>query len=319
MLKFKAPQKIIEIGGVKIGGQPGELPITLIGTIFYEKHEIVKDPQNGVFDKRKAEELIKKQDELSETTGIPCLFDVVCISIESAQKYIDFVAGVTDAPISIDIMKPQLKSKVINYVGEVGLSDRILYNSLYLPIREDEINALKDARIKASVLLAYNVRDRTPAGVLSLLKGTDEKKGLLNVAGEAGIEKPLVDTTIFTYIPSIGVGAKACSLVKDELGVPVGGAPGNATTVWTKTKEWGMDIYKACEAASEVVPVVWGCAFLLYGVIESAPWIFPACAAADAMVSAAARTEFGTKALTKKSPLYKLFPEFIEKLEKAAL
>ena len=40
MFKFKTPQKIFQIGKVKIGGQPGQLPTVLIGTIFYEKHKI---------------------------------------------------------------------------------------------------------------------------------------------------------------------------------------------------------------------------------------------------------------------------------------
>ena len=97
------------------------------------------------------------------------------------------------------------------------------------------------------------------------------------------------------------------------------GAPSNATTVWKKARELGLDIHKAVESASEVVPLVMGCDFLLYGLIESAPWIFPACAAVDAMITAVARAELGIKPLTMESPLYKLFPEFVQKLEKADL
>ncbi|MFH1821349.1 MAG: tetrahydromethanopterin S-methyltransferase subunit H, partial [Methanobacteriota archaeon] len=157
MFKFKTPQKIFQIGKVKIGGQPGELPKVLIGTIFYEKHDIVKDPKTGAFDKEKAEELIKKQDGLSELTGNPCMLDIVCTSVESGQRYIDFVAGATDAPISVDIMEPKNKPGILKYVGEAGLADRVLYNSIWFP-KEDEINALKDSKIKAAILLGYNVK-----------------------------------------------------------------------------------------------------------------------------------------------------------------
>jgi tetrahydromethanopterin S-methyltransferase subunit H len=302
---------------VRIGGQPGELPKVLIGTIFYQKQKIVEDPRKGVFDREKAEQLIKKQDELSDLTGNPCMLDVVCTSVEAAHKYIDFVAEVTDAPISIDIWKPEIRIKVLQYIAEVGLGDRIVYNSIFFP-KEDEINAIKEAKVKAAILLAYNAKDRTTRGVLSLLKGSESQKGLLKIAEEAGIEKPLVDTTIFTYIPSIGVGAKACYMVKEELGLPVGGSPGNATQVWKKRKKWGLDVFRACESASQVVPLVLGCDFIIYGVIESAPWLFPACAMVDAMVATVARAEFRTKTLTTEHPLYKLFPEFVEKLEKAA-
>ncbi len=159
------------------------------------------------------------------------------------------------------------------------------------------------------------MKDRSASGVLSLLRGTEEQRGLLEIAQEAGIEKPLVDATIFTYIPSIGVGARACFMVKDEFGLPVGGSPGNATTVWKKPKELGQDIYKACEAASEVIPLALGADYLHYGPIESAPWVFPACAGIDAMIAMAAQTEFGTKTLTTTHPLNKLFPDIVEKLE----
>lgn len=321
MFKFKTQQKIFQIGKIKIGGQPGELPKVLIGTIFYQKQNIVKNPKEGVFDKQKAEELIKKQEELSDITGNPCGIDIVCTSFKSGCKYINFVSEMADTPISIDIWKPDIKIKMLNYIAEVGLADRIIYNSLMsVPLpKKDEINAIKESKIKAAILLCYNVRDRTAKGVLPLLNGKEEEKGLLKLAEEAGIEKPLVDTTIFTYIPSIGLGARACFIVKEKTGLPVGGSPGNATTLWKKPKEWGLDIFKACEAASQAVPLALGADFLLYGPIESASWLFPACAAVDAMIATVARAEFGIKTLTNKHPLYKLFPQFIKKLEMASL
>jgi len=43
LFKFGRKQEVFDIGGVKIGGQPGELPTVLIGSIFHEGHKIVKD------------------------------------------------------------------------------------------------------------------------------------------------------------------------------------------------------------------------------------------------------------------------------------
>ena len=54
----------------------------------------------GEFDREKAEELLKKQEELSDITGNPCMTDVVGLSEEAIIKYIDFVAAITDTPIS---------------------------------------------------------------------------------------------------------------------------------------------------------------------------------------------------------------------------
>ena len=313
MFKFNTPQKIYEIGGIKIGGQPGELPTTLIGSIFYEGHKIVEDPKKGTFDKAQAEKLIMKQDELSELTGSPCMLDVVSTSIDAARKYIDFVSETTETPILLDAY-PKVRLEALEYVTEIGLTDRIIYNSIYSP-SEAEINAIKNSKVESAILLAYNVEDRTSEGVLSLLKGTDGKPGLLEASRRAGITKPLVDTTIFTYIPSVGIGARACLRVKDELGLPAGGAPGNAAAIWKKPEEWGLDISKVIYVAPQLVPMVMGADFLLYGVIDTAPWVFPTCAAVDAMIASTAQIEYGLKPLTEEHPLYKLFPEFVEKIE----
>ena len=317
MFKFTVPQKIFTIGKVKIGGQPGTLPTLLVGSIFYQNHKIITNPKKGIFDKGKAESLINTQDTFSELTGNPCAVDVVCTSIESAIKFVDYVTEVTDAPIMIDVWKPEIKIKLLEHISNIGIADRIIYNSIMstpLP-KEDEIETLRQSHVTAALLLCYNPHDRTTKGVLSILKGTEEKKGLLKIAEEAGIETPLVDTTIFTYIPSIGVGSKACFVVKNALGLPVGGSPGNATTGWKKPKQWGLHVYHACETAAQVVPITLGADFLLYGPLESTARLFPACAAVDAMVATVARSEFGMKTLTKDHPLDKLFPKFVEKLD----
>ncbi len=313
MFKFNTPQKIYEIGDIKIGGQPGELPTTLIGSIFYEGQKIVENPKKGVFDRARAEELIRKQEELSDLTGNPCMLDVVCTSIEAARSYIDFVSEATEAPILLDAY-PKVRLEALEYVTEIGLIDRIVYNSIYSP-DEAEIDAIKNSKVEAAILLAYNVKDRTSEGVLSLLNGTEGNPGLLEASERAGITKPLVDTTIFTYIPSVGIGARACLRVKEELGLPAGGAPGNAVSIWEQPEELGPDLSKVIYVTPQVVPMVMGADFLLYGVIEAAPWLFPTCAAVDAMVAATDQVEYGLKTLTEEHPLYKLFPEFVEKIE----
>lgn len=43
MFTFEKTQKIVQIGATRIGGQPGENPTALIGSIFYERHKIVSN------------------------------------------------------------------------------------------------------------------------------------------------------------------------------------------------------------------------------------------------------------------------------------
>jgi tetrahydromethanopterin S-methyltransferase subunit H len=320
LLRFKSSQKVFQIGKVKIGGQPGENPKVMIGTIFYEKHKIMIDEKKGDFDKKAAEDLINKQDELCEETGLQSMLDVVCISIDGIPKILDFVTKVTDSPILYDAWRLDTKLAGLKYIEETGLSNRIVYNSIMPlpPPKKEEMDAIKAAKLKSSIVLAYNAKDRSVNGVISILKGTDKEKGLLRVAEEAGVTMPLIDVTLFTYIPSIGMGCKAIYAVKDELGLPAGGSPGNATTTWKMPKEkWGLDVFKACEASAQVVSLAFGGDYILYGTIESAPWIIPSCAAIDAMAATVANFEYKMP-LSDTHPLNKMFPDFVQKLKKAA-
>ncbi len=76
MFVFEKEQIIHNIGGVKIGGNPGETATVLAGTIFYGGHKIVTDPKTGAFDKDAATALIQKQDEMSQLTGNPALVQI---------------------------------------------------------------------------------------------------------------------------------------------------------------------------------------------------------------------------------------------------
>ncbi len=70
MFQFNRKQKVFTLNGIKVGGQPGENPPLLIASMFHNKDRIVTD-RKGHFDRKQAAELIKKQEELSASTGIP--------------------------------------------------------------------------------------------------------------------------------------------------------------------------------------------------------------------------------------------------------
>ena len=47
---FEKVQTVMEIAGISIGGQPGEFPTVLIGSLFYPNHKIVHDFEKAHFD-----------------------------------------------------------------------------------------------------------------------------------------------------------------------------------------------------------------------------------------------------------------------------
>jgi tetrahydromethanopterin S-methyltransferase subunit H len=312
LFRFTTPQRIVKLGNLQIGGQPGELPTVLIGSIFYQGHKILKDGRKGTFDKAEAETLIKNQDLLSDVTGNPAVLDVVISSTEAIERELDFISSVTDLPFLFDAWPPSVRLKGLDYLKQTGLNKRAIYNSISPATQESELNAIAESKVKTAILLTYNFKDPWVKGLLSVLRGTEAEPGLLSVAEDTGIDNPLVDTCV-TSIPSIGVSARAIQSVKAEFGVPSGCGAANATTRWKLPKQkWGSTVYKACEASAQTSTIAMGADFLMYGPIESSPWIFPASAAIDAIVATAVH-ELGTRTFTEDHPLTKLFPEISEK------
>jgi len=77
MKKFNTPQNIYDIGKVQVGGQPGELPTFIIGSIFWLGQKMVQDANKGIFDAKQAEDIINKMQTQSDISGVPFGFDVV--------------------------------------------------------------------------------------------------------------------------------------------------------------------------------------------------------------------------------------------------
>jgi tetrahydromethanopterin S-methyltransferase subunit H len=306
LFKLEKEQKVYDISGVKVGGQPGENPTVLVPSIFYEKHKIVTDPDKGEFDKAKAETLIKKMEEFQAKMGSPFILDIVGRTAEALIKEIDFVADVTKAPFLIDGTHEKLRLPATKHAFEVGLKERAIYNSIDYAITPTEIQAMKELGVKASIVLAFNKKNPWPDGVIQTLKGTPEKKGLIDIANEAGVEKILVDTAVCD-MATVGISAKAIQLVKAEYGLPAGCGPANAYTSWKRGKkgEFGPLAYPVCVGTAGVVTQMMGANFILMGPIELADAAVPASAMCDALVSYHAR-KLGIRA-NKEHPLYKIF------------
>ncbi|MCW4052606.1 MAG: tetrahydromethanopterin S-methyltransferase subunit H [Candidatus Bathyarchaeota archaeon] len=313
LFKFEKAQRVFQIGQIKIGGQPGELSTTLIGSIFYKGHKIVKDSQKGIFDKAQAEKLIKNQEELQDVTGCPGLLDVVVSSVDAIEKQIDFISATTNTPFIFDAWPPKIRIEGLKYLTQVGLIEKTIYNSISPTTKINELKAIKAAELKTAILLAYNFKNPWVKGLMTVIQGSPEQKGLLDMAETAGIDQPMIDTCV-TSVPSIGISARAIHQVKAELGIPTGCGAANATTRWKMPREtWGNAVFKACEASLQTLTLALGADFLMYGPIESANWIFPAAAAVDATVATAAK-ELGTSLTSEEHSLWKLFPKIAAKM-----
>jgi len=299
LLKFVKMQKIFKIGDVSVGGQPGELPTVLIGSLFHVGHKIVEDRISGIFDRRRAEHLINVQTEMSEKTGVPCMLDVVAENPKALTRYIDFVSEVTNVPFLINGPNKSIRIAAAKYAVEAGLEKRVVYNSINYTLVGEEIEAIGEIGLKAAVVQAFNPKKPWPEGMISMLKD------LLEGAYKAGIEKPLGFMPVLD-VPSIGLGAQGIRLAKEEFGIPTGTAPVGVVGLWSKVDELGRFAKRLCRVGASTLAQAMGADFIIYGSVAKARDIFPVCAMVDAIIAYNSRN-FGIRPLTKNHPLYKIF------------
>ena len=278
----------------------------MIGSIFHSGATIVEDHTKGDFDRDEAEQLLKTTEELSDNVGNPHVLDVVGATGAALIRYIDFVSEVTDQPFLIDGASAAIRLEAARHVAEVGLLDRAIYNSIDEHTGDDEVRAMKEIGVKSTMLLAFSMKKMWPEGRIEILNGYDNRKGLIELASEAGVANIMVDTAVVD-MASIGLAAKSVHLVKSELGLPAGCAPCNASTTWARSKKkYGEEALQACDSAADAVIQLNGGDFILYGPITEARRVFPACALVDALI-AYTNKRYGVNPRVKDHPFYKIW------------
>lgn len=308
MFTLKIKQKIYQIGNFKIGGHPGELSTALIGNIFYKGMPEVSNHKEGIFDKNAVLKWIRLAEKFSEKSGVPHILDIMAMYPEAISKYIAFVSEQTNSPFLIDGANLETRVTALENVMQLGLEKRVIFNGITTKTSPDELVAIQDSNVNAAILMAYNEFDYSPEGRISILKGSAEQTGILDIAKKAGIEKILIDTIVFD-VPSISYAAKAIKLVKEELGHPAGCSPANATYSWKQALKGSVlsEGFAASNASAHTIAQCQGADFLIYGPIKQAKNIISACAINDAIIAYYTMKRFGIRPLVKNHPLYKIF------------
>jgi len=301
MIKFNTPQQIYQIGKVKVGGQPGQLPTLLIGSIFWLGQKMVKDANKGIFDEKEAENIINKMHTLSDITGVPFAFDIVGTTEEAFSKYVDFISKHSDAPMMLDAMSPRTRMAAADMAKNMGIQDNCLYNSVYKGVKDAELEKLKESGIKTSIVLADNPKDNSLEGKMQVL---DEA---LAMAEKAGITQPLIDTAIPAFAPDMGTAVRAIPKIKEKFGHPTGLGTGNVVTTmgWVKAN-FEKQFRKGCVTATNTIIQVMGANWLMFGPAEQSDWVFPAVAIVDTYVSSM-MSELDITPLEETHPIFKVF------------
>ncbi|MCQ2976462.1 MAG: tetrahydromethanopterin S-methyltransferase subunit H [archaeon] len=311
MFKFDKEQAVFDIAGVKIGGQPGEYPTVLAGTIFYGGHNIINDELTGDFDKDRAEQLIKDMEEMADVTGNPCLIQTFGQTEEAIVKYLEFVGEVSDYPFLIDSTSADARVAGAKYADETGLTERAIYNSVNMAADKSELDALAATDISASIVLGFNPMNATVNGKMAMWENGDDgayEKGLLEVCEDCGIDKFLMDTAVTPLGQGAGIAARTTFAEKAKWGYPVGSGIHNVPSAWDwlrdYKKEGNKTAYTVCDIGANIVQVMAGGDFVLFGPIDNAKIAFPAVAQTDMFIAEAAK-DMGTEAV-ESHPINKL-------------
>ncbi len=270
MLEFESEQKTIQIGNIKLGGQPGENPIVMIGTVFYAKHAALLDEKTGKIDKNLIEQELNEFTELIEDTQLQGVIDVVGAYPEALVKECEFIANNVEYPFLVDGLNDSSRIPAMEILKEIGLLDRAILNSIDGNTTDENLQRLKEIGVKNAVLLTFGNKYIFPKQKLKFLK-----ESLIPKAQKANINNCIVDTAVLD-LPSISINFATTGLVKKELGLPTGFAPANAIYGWSFAKKYGENA--RCGAIASIMAY---CAsapsdFILFGPIKFAKCIVPA-------------------------------------------
>jgi tetrahydromethanopterin S-methyltransferase subunit H len=308
MFTLQTQQKVFTLNGIKIGGQPGETPPLMISSMFHNKDRILRD-RKGDFDRQRATEIIRKQEEMSRLTGIPGMVAMVANTPEEAKIYVDFFLETTDMAFGIDMWVAEQRAKATEYVAKLGVQDKFLYNSI-TPWDKDikgQVRRLKDLGIRHVVIQAFDDQDQTPTGRVKSLES-------ILAQGAGDFDTIIVDTSVMN-LPATSFSLVANRLIKEKHGFPCGGAYSNGTHMWKEIKEqWGLDGFKAMDAVVQGMASALWSDFNFCGPAVTAPRVFPAVASAHMLLSTLVYAETGEIYENENLPIRKYFADFIGKL-----
>ncbi|MEM4647380.1 MAG: hypothetical protein QXQ03_03275 [Candidatus Nezhaarchaeales archaeon] len=251
MFRFEREQLVFDIAGVKVGGQPGENPTVVIGSIFYKGDEAIDE--SGKINKEVAQRLIAKYEEICDVVGLPCMLDVVCTNAENAKERLEFVADATKMPILIDYIAEEAAISGLEAARELNILDRTLLNSFNPETKDRVYHKAKEVGLKAAVALTYSSK-----AVVSYKERIKLLDPLILKMKEAGIEKILVDTVVMDLV-TLGLACKAIYEIKSRYGYPCGCGAHNAVALWKSLKQRRDKVLTAaCSAVANGLPIAIG-------------------------------------------------------------
>ncbi len=310
LFRFETKQKTFDIGGVKLGGQPGEFPTVLIGSMFHKGDRLIRRRKNGTFDRDGAQEYLQKLEYISTKTSIPAILDIVGNTADEFAAYLDFLSKATTMPLCIDAWKSEVRIAATREAAQLGILDRLIYNSLnpWCQHLQQEVEEIAALGVKHVVVGVFDEADKFASG------RTRSLEALLPVIEKGCFASILVDTTVMN-VAAMAFSLQAGFDIKQKTGLPVGCAPANGTYIWEQVRKIGQQVFSGADATAHGIAALLWCDFLFYGPLAGTERVFAAAAVADCIKALYAFSYSRKLPAMPSHPLRRLFPEFVEQLE----
>ncbi len=292
MYKFQTVQRELSIGGVNVGGQPGKRRTMLVGSLFYPRHSVVLDPRQGTLDKAKLNERLDSYLATIANCGCPSGLMLYAESPGSARAYLEAVCDRVPGPLFADSGSAEVRSSFLKSAQEMGVLDRVVYNTINAGLSNEETEALRACPPVNAVVLAFNPRGDDVKGRIYMLESGDDliPQGLVPAAKELGIENLLIDTAVTSPDLSAGSALRSILVAKAKWGLPTGCALHNAVEcLRLDGLEDPKEARRSVDASAVAISIMAGADYVVYGPLEYAKRTMPVASFADKMMEQAVR------------------------------
>lgn len=274
MFVFKRKQTIVEIGGVKLGGQPGECLTVLGGGVFFKGQPIVKNTKRGTFNEEKLRLWIRRMEEMMTITGNSGLIQVYGGTPKAIVKHISWIADNWSGPFTFESIDPITRIRAMEYVDEAGLQKRAIFNSVNISTSYEELTNIRHCRIMAAIALGWSPLSRSLDARMKVLE--DQIARCENI----GVKKIIVDPASLPIEEGYGLEWRTNLAIKAIIGLPICNGSFNAPSSWSLYREnRGDEATRVSILSAAAVAARLTCADLLfYGSLERAKEMFSAIA-----------------------------------------
>ena len=283
MFRFQKDQSSFEVSGTMFGGHPGRRSSVMIGSVFYPSHSVVVDRKAGKVDMEKLQEMVSRAEntarELEQGHGFMAHLD----HEKAVHGLLSSLSDISAGPILIDSPDISVKLQALKEAESMGISSRVIYNSLHGGSPPEEWRALQEHGVDSAVINALDPGDLTVKGRIYLLDngGTSLRKGLIDISKEHGIKRPIIDLAATTFDQSAGSALRALTVAKAKWGLPAGMALHNTVETWPpfiETDDDGKNLFPYVDTAAVTVAMMTGADWVMYGALESSQRVLHAAA-----------------------------------------